>query len=128
MALETRENKFIVNERFTSAYDIVPTLFDLLGVKFNENFYLGHSLFRPADLVYTENGVTKDMVVYYSNTGGLFGDNIYTFDLKTIITEQDYSSETVELLHNAHLFLSLVRRTNESILFILKIKLKFMTY
>ena len=91
------ENKFIVNDRFTSAYDVVPTLFDLLGVEFNENFYLGHSLFRSADLVFTENGVTKDMVVYYSNTGGLFGDDIYTFDMKKFVTPQNYSEETIEL-------------------------------
>ncbi len=94
---ETTENKYLINDRFCSAYDIIPTLFDLLGVKFNENFYLGHSLFKPLDLVYTENGITKDLVVYYSNTGGLFGDNIYTFDLNTIITPEDYSEETINL-------------------------------
>ena len=54
-------------------------------------------MFRPADLVYTEDGVTKDMVVYYSNTGGLFGDEIYTFDMKTFITSKNYSSETIDL-------------------------------
>ena len=91
------ENKFLINDRFTSAYDVVPTLFDLLGVKFNENLYLGHSLFKPMDVVYTENGVTKDMVVYYSNTGGLFGDDIYTFDMETFVTPQNYSSETIDL-------------------------------
>ena len=37
------------------------------------------------------------MVVYYSNTGGLFGDNIYTFDMKTFVTPQNYSSETIDL-------------------------------
>ncbi len=91
------ENKFIINDRFTSAYDVIPTLFDLLGVKFNENLYIGHSLFRPSDLVYTENNETKDMVVYYSNTGGLFGDNIYTFNLETIVTHSNYSEETINL-------------------------------
>ena len=44
-----------------------------------------------------ENGVTKDMVVYYSNTGGLFGENIYTFNLETFITTEDYSDETIDL-------------------------------
>ena len=39
----TLESKYLVNTRFSSAYDVIPTLFDLLGVKFNENFYLGHS-------------------------------------------------------------------------------------
>lgn len=90
-------DKFIENYRFTSAYDVVPTLFDLLGVNFNENLYMGHSLFKPLDVIYTENGETKDMVVYYSNTGGLFGDNIYTFDMKTFVTSANYSTETVDL-------------------------------
>lgn len=91
------EEKYLVNNRFSSAYDIVPTLFDLLGVEFNENFYLGHSLFRPSDLVYTDKGEVKDMVVYYSNTGGLFGDEIYTFNLKTFVTSKNYTDETIEI-------------------------------
>ena len=91
------EDKFLINNRFTSSYDIIPTLFDLLGVKFNENLYLGHSIFRPADYLYTENGVTQDMVVYYSNTGGLYGPHIYTFNLEKFITTQNYSKSTIEL-------------------------------
>ncbi len=91
------DNKYLINDRFTTAYDVIPTLFELLGVKFNENLYLGHSLFRPADYIYNEGGVTKDMVVYYSNTGGLYGDGIYTFNLETFITSKDYSESTIEL-------------------------------
>ena len=91
------DEKFLLNTRFSSSYDVVPTLLDLLGVPFNENFYLGHSLFRPSDLVYTEDGVTKDMVVYYSNTGGLFSDSVYSFDLKTFVTIKDCSQETVDI-------------------------------
>lgn len=93
----THDEKFVINNRFSSSYDIIPTLFDLLGVKFNENLYLGHSLFRPADYVFTENGVTRDMVVYYSNTGGLYGDDIYTFNLEKFITSQNYSETTIHL-------------------------------
>ena len=95
----TNANKFLINDRFTSAYDVVPTLFDLLGVKFNENLYLGQSIFKPAKYIFTENNVTKDMMVYYSNTGGLFGDNIYTFDLKKYVTPLNYSDETIELFN-----------------------------
>lgn len=94
---DSNTTKFLVNDRFSSAYDVVPTLFDLLGVTFNENFYLGHSLFRPADLVYEENDINKDMVVYYSSTGGLFGDGIYTFNLKTFVTSENYSDATIDI-------------------------------
>ena len=72
---------FTLNERFCSAYDVAPTILDLLGIKFNENFYMGHSLFRPADYTYELNGITKDLVVYYSVTGGLFSQDTYTFNL-----------------------------------------------
>ena len=58
---------------------------------------MGQSLFKPCDTVFTENGVTKDMIIYYSNTGGLFGDHIYTFDLKTFVTPLHYSEDTIKL-------------------------------
>ena len=97
--IATTEQKNItnINTRFTSAFDVVPTLFDLLGVKFNENLYLGHSLFRPADYIYEDGGQTKDMVVYYSNTGGIFGDGIYTFNMINFTKKQDYTNATLEL-------------------------------
>ncbi len=92
---EDHNEKFIINDRFCSAYDVVPTLFDLLGVRFNENLYLGQSLFKPS--FYVDHDNEKDVVVYYSNTGGLFGDNIYTFNLQTFVTSANYSEETIEL-------------------------------
>lgn len=95
----THEDKFLINTRFASAYDVIPTLFDLLGVRFNENLYLGHSLFRPADYVYNDNGEMKDVVVYYSNTGGLYGDSIYTLNLQTFITSKEFSDESIELFN-----------------------------
>lgn len=82
-------NVFINNDRFCSAYDIIPTLFDLLGIEFNENFYLGHSLFKPLDYSYenTSTGKMVDMVVFYSNTGGLFSKDIYSYDLSNFVLE-----------------------------------------
>lgn len=72
---------YIENTRFCSAYDIIPTVFDLLGVSFNENLYLGHSLFTALDHSYQLDGEEVDMVVYYSNTGGLFCRNVYTYNM-----------------------------------------------
>lgn len=92
-------DKFITNTRFTSAYDIVPTLFDLLGIKFNENLYIGNSLFRPSDYIYEQ----KDMRVYYSNTGGMFSRDVYTYDFVTFYNanyadkRKFYNSEVIEL-------------------------------
>ena len=73
------------NTRFCSAYDIIPTVFDLLGVSFNENLYLGHSLFTPLEHTYQLDGEQVDMVVYYSNTGGLFCRNVYTYNLNEYV-------------------------------------------
>ncbi len=111
--LSTKGYDFTLNERFCSAYDVAPTILDLLGIKFNENFYMGHSLFRPADYVYEINGKTKDLVVYYSNTGGLFSQDIYSFNLtdfydsKGKIFENDdlinYYNSNGELVQNANL-------------------------
>lgn len=87
------ENTYVVNDRFSSAYDIIPTLFDLLGIKFNENLYVGHSLFRPADYVYYDGTEMRDMVVYYSHTGGIFSKDIYSYDLSEFSYVQDDISE-----------------------------------
>lgn len=85
---KTAENKYIVNTRFSSAYDIIPTLFDLLGIKFNQNLYVGNSLFKPSDYIYEINGNTYDMQIYYSNTGGMFSRHIYTYNFKDFQTER----------------------------------------
>ncbi|MBR1988294.1 MAG: sulfatase-like hydrolase/transferase [Clostridia bacterium] len=76
--------QYVLTDRFCSAYDIIPTLLDLMGISFNENLYLGNSLFKPMGDIYSLGGGTKinDMIVYYSNTGGLYSKNMYTFDME----------------------------------------------
>ncbi|MBE7076315.1 MAG: hypothetical protein E7374_00270 [Clostridiales bacterium] len=94
---DNTKTKYIVNDRFTSAYDIIPTLLELLGVPFNENFYVGHSLFRPADYVYEHNGEWYDMTIYYSNTGGVFSNHVHTYDFKNYIKDEEVDDEVVEM-------------------------------
>lgn len=74
--------------RFSSAYDIVPTLLDLLGIPFNQNFYAGHSLFADINerLDMYENSslttkVNEEVIVYLSHTGGVYGKYGYTNDM-----------------------------------------------
>ncbi len=96
--LKALPDEYILNDRFCSAYDVIPTLYDLLGVKFNENFYLGHSIFRPSDYVYEIDGETRDMVVYYSNTGGIFSRDVYTYDMKEYIKQNpNINNSSIEL-------------------------------
>lgn len=68
-------------DRFCSAYDVVPTILDLLGISFNTNLYPGNSLFKVLpqtmnvyrDAEHPDEVVEEYIVAYYSHTGGLFG-------------------------------------------------------
>lgn len=80
--------------RFCSAYDLVPTLLDLLGIEYNKNFYPGNSLFADIpekiqvyDSMINLNVIDEEIVVYYSHTGGLFGKYGNTYDMD----EYDFS-------------------------------------
>ena len=73
--------RYIVNDRFCSAYDVIPTLFDLLGVKFNENLYVGNSLFKALENQYTVNGEPVDVVAYVPSIEGFYCRDIYSKDL-----------------------------------------------
>lgn len=80
-------------DRFCSAYDVVPTILDLLGISYNTRLYLGNSLFTELDRkiqVYRDpynidpdnpEYVDEYIVVYYSHTGGLFGKYGNTKDM-----------------------------------------------
>ena len=90
-------SKYLINDRFCSAYDIVPTLFDILGIKFNENLYLGQSLFKPNDIAYMIDGKMHDMIIYYSNTGGLFSPHVHSYDMETIYRNESVDSSVVDM-------------------------------
>jgi len=88
-------------DRFCSAYDIVPTVLDLLGIEFNKNLYAGNSLFADIGLKATvvENGVARveDVVSYYSHTGGIYCEYGNTKDMNKFklkfdenLTSEDY--------------------------------------
>ncbi len=88
-----KENNNIYTEngvnitKFVSTYNIVPTLLDLLGVKYNSNLYLGTSVFDENDYD-TQN-------VFFSLQGGIFNDLIYTINGNDLVyTElEDYDDE-----------------------------------
>ena len=73
--------------KFVSTYNIVPTLLDLIGIKFNSNLYLGTSVF------YEEK---YDLLnIFFSLQGGIFNDVIYTINGKDLVyTElKEYENE-----------------------------------
>lgn len=55
-------------DHFTKPYDVITTVFDLLGVEYNQNLYLGSSVFMPEE----SSGC------FISLTGGIYNENIYT--------------------------------------------------
>jgi len=64
----------------------LPTVLDLLGIKFNKNLYIGNSLFGPIDYVYkNQDGENEELVVYYSLTGGIISNNMYTFNMSDFV-------------------------------------------
>lgn len=84
VASATDENgqKISSVDRFCSAYDLLPTVLDLLGIKFNKRLYVGNSLFGTIDDVYTNQyGEEEELIVYYSLTGGLISDKMYTLNM-----------------------------------------------
>jgi phosphoglycerol transferase MdoB-like AlkP superfamily enzyme len=72
--------EFLINnedniiERFTSPYDLVPTLYDLLGLKYNQNLFPGNSIF-----------LSETPVFYSHKLTGFFNDNFYSDDGEEII-------------------------------------------
>lgn len=59
-----------VIEKFSSPYNIVPTLFDLLGMTYNQKMMLGESIFSDHNEVFYSNKLTGFFDNYlYSNDG-----------------------------------------------------------
>ncbi len=83
VASKTRDGARLTQiDRFCSAYDLLPTVLDLLGIKFNKRLYIGNSIFGRIDNVYVnERGEEEEIIVYYSLTGGLIGEKMYTFNM-----------------------------------------------
>ena len=75
-------DRLVSTDRFCSAYDLLPTVLDLLGIKFNKRLYIGNSLFTSIPDVYiNEMGQAEEIIIYYSLTGGLISQEVYTLDM-----------------------------------------------
>ena len=107
-ALNQKYNELYGNTeytKFTSPYNIVPTIVDLLGVKYNSNHYVSKSVFLTNDS--TEN------IFYSSELEAIFTDNIYATDIKSYsfvkdgITDADkqkFDAASIELAKRIVLF------------------------
>lgn len=63
-----------VDDTFVCSYNILPTILDLVGVNYNQNMYMGYSVFDPL--------VSK--TIFVSSIGGIMTDAFYTDDFNEI--------------------------------------------
>jgi phosphoglycerol transferase MdoB-like AlkP superfamily enzyme len=61
---------------FSAPYDIMPTIMDILGIKYNKNMYMGNSIVN-------EN---EQSTVFLSLTGGILNKNLFTTNGSEIIS------------------------------------------
>lgn len=87
-----QQNEIYSSDRFTSAYDIVPTLLDLLGIEFNCGVYVGNSLFSSNDRFESYIGPDGNIDycnAYYSHTGGMYDKYASSQELTSFILDYD---------------------------------------
>lgn len=78
--LETHESNEII--KFVSPYNIVPTLFDLLGLVYNQNIMLGETVFSDQDEIFYSHKLT-----------GFFNNKLYSDDGYDIVYYKEEVSE-----------------------------------
>lgn len=75
-----------VIDKFVSPYNIAPTLFDLLGLNYNQNLFLGESVFLDGRNVFYSHKLT-----------GFFDDKLYSNDGYDILYyDEEVSEEYLE--------------------------------
>ena len=72
-------------DKFTSPYNIVPTILDLLGVEYNSNHYVSKSVFLTNDS--TEN------IFYSYELEAIFTDKYYATDIKSYSFSSEGSTD-----------------------------------
>lgn len=79
------ETESTIVTKFTSPYVIVPTLLDLLGIPFDENMYMGDSVFLETEQVFYSHKLSAIFTnALYSNDGYEIVYDQYSSDLETI--------------------------------------------
>ena len=66
----------LVYNQFTSPYNIVPTVLDLLGIDYNPNYYIGHSLFQEE--------MRGTQAFYTLEQAGFFNEDYWSIDHEKI--------------------------------------------
>ena len=82
--IKVNDNNHIFVDKFTSTYNLLPTLLDLLGIDYNSNFYFNESIFN------TENYIE----IFQPNVGGTpYINNKVYFSFDTIKWQRKDATE-----------------------------------
>ena len=80
VAYDSENNPYKVQyiEKFTCAFDLLPTIFTICGVEYNPHYYLGYPVICPA----TVDGEQVELgtKVIISHTGGYFNNLVFSED------------------------------------------------
>lgn len=90
-------------DKFTCAFDLTVTLFNMLGVDYNPSFYLGYPVLCKTYNKEKDGFVELGVPAYVSCTGGIFNEYINTEDgknvtyFKTNVTPKDLNRFTYDV-------------------------------
>lgn len=88
MILDKNIKHTIIN-KFTTTYDITPTILDMFGIKYYKNLYYGNSIF------------SKEVSVLYSKASNIFiADEILFSNINNILFKGDVSNDYIEEIEN----------------------------
>ena len=72
------EHKIQYIEKFTCAFDILPTIFTLCGIEYDPHYYMGYPVMCKMQIEDELVEVGTEIII--SHTGGYFNNNIYSED------------------------------------------------
>lgn len=101
--------QYLKNDKFCSAYNIVPTILDLLGIDFSKKIYMGSSLFDNSLPTYILNNQVYTMQIYYSITGGVFSKDLYTYNFNEYIATDTRVGQEILNLFNQEAYKTLIK-------------------
>lgn len=89
------------NNKFTSSCDIVPTLLDILGIKYYENIYYGHSVFsNTPTIIYSRGyGYWLDTYSYFLNINHFLWMNLDKIREDGFITDMEAYLESYNIAY-----------------------------
>ena len=81
--------------KYTSQYDMTPTILDLLGIKYYQEYYYGESIFKEG----TQKPLIFSYTSWITNSMFVFENKIYWYDENQIDDPQAYQVEITNYIY-----------------------------